>query len=283
MMDEKRAWVTILSTNSYINGVVVLDRSLKTVKSKYPLYCVITDEVSEENIEVLTKLGIRIIHKPQIVPNGLTYEDGINQTIFGNTWHLAMVKLHVFDLTAFDKIVYIDSDVILLQNMDDLFDKPHMTASQGLYTWWSGPVNNSFNSGLMVIQPNHYIFTNILRYYNKLCNEILGKELIHDERIIDEFYPSWNSLYDKLRLDTEYNPWTTYFREEDLYYPTHSVKSIHIIEVKPWNKNKQYFINCMQKYPAYARLCLWYIDVLNWTIKDLNNKGITSSDLKIIE
>lgn len=32
-------------------------------------------------------------------------------------------KLHVFGLTEFDKIVYLDADLLLLSNIDELFDK----------------------------------------------------------------------------------------------------------------------------------------------------------------
>lgn len=32
-------------------------------------------------------------------------------------------KLHVFGLTEFDKIVYLDADLLLLNNVDELFDK----------------------------------------------------------------------------------------------------------------------------------------------------------------
>lgn len=32
-------------------------------------------------------------------------------------------KLHVFGLTEYDKIVYLDADVLLLANVDELFDK----------------------------------------------------------------------------------------------------------------------------------------------------------------
>lgn len=283
-MITDRAYITILSTNTYINGVVVLYYSLMNTNTEYPLYCIVTEDINEENIRVLKNLGIKIIRRQQIIPNQMTDRDGSAGAIkdtYG--WHYALVKLEIFNLTQFKKIVYIDCDVIILQNMDELFQKPHMTALRDNSNFRNRHNNNIFCSGLLVVEPNMYIYKDILQFFKKQCEELGNKELIHDQLILQKYYSSWRDLSEKLALDTEYNAWTTYFEESDLYYPKYNVKSIHIIDVKPWNKDKQYFINYMQNYPAYAKLCLWYIDVLNWTIKDLNNKGITSSDLKIIE
>jgi len=60
------------------------------------------------------------------------------------------------------------------------------------------------------------------------------------------------------------------------------MKTMHIIDTKPWRVSKQYFYNLFAEYPCYAKLCLDYIDILNYTITDLQQKGITSSDLRII-
>jgi len=110
-----KAYVTILSDNSYINGVVVLDRSLKCVNSKYPLYCIITEEVSEENRKVLSDLNIKIIEKDILIPKGQTEDNKVDvvESLLQSGWHKALVKLHIFGLTQFKKIVYIDSDIIV--------------------------------------------------------------------------------------------------------------------------------------------------------------------------
>jgi len=38
-------------------------------------------------------------------------------------------KLHVFGLSSFDRIVYLDADVIVLQNIDSLFLQPALSAA----------------------------------------------------------------------------------------------------------------------------------------------------------
>ena len=41
-MNENYAYVTIINTTKYIDGVICLERSLREVKSRYPFYAVIT-------------------------------------------------------------------------------------------------------------------------------------------------------------------------------------------------------------------------------------------------
>jgi len=69
-------------------------------------------------------------------------------------WHDCWTKFHIFNLIQFDKIIFLDADLLILKNLDHLFDKPHMTAALdgeyfGLWEGWP-----HFNSGCMVIEPS---------------------------------------------------------------------------------------------------------------------------------
>ncbi len=57
-------------------------------------------------------------------------------------------KLAVWTLTEYDKVVYIDVDTLVLQNIDDLFLRPELAAVPDIYS------TDKFSSGLMVLQPN---------------------------------------------------------------------------------------------------------------------------------
>ncbi len=289
---KKYAYVTVLSSNDYINGVVVLDKSLKLLNSKYLLYCIVTPDISAENKEVLRRLSIPTIEKDQIAPPGadnehaakiITNLDGPQDGMLW--WHKAMVKLSIFDLTQFNKIVYLDADMIVKQNIDELFDKPHMSAVRDCTSLSGrsfGDAQGSFNSGLLVIVPNHEEFENILDFLNHFDPK--GK-LIHDQWILQEYFNNWKDRLE-LHLDQWYAPWTTNFspgNADDYYFLRSKIKVLHIIDKKPWNLSKEYFLMMMEGYPYYSRLNLEYIDILNYTIWELNNQGITSPDLKTIE
>ena len=46
-------YVCVLSTNNYLEGVLVLNENLKALKSKYPLLCLINENISKETIRKL--------------------------------------------------------------------------------------------------------------------------------------------------------------------------------------------------------------------------------------
>ena len=42
------AYVTLLSTESYLEAVLVLNQSLRNVNSEYPLVCMVTDNLDTD-------------------------------------------------------------------------------------------------------------------------------------------------------------------------------------------------------------------------------------------
>jgi alpha-N-acetylglucosamine transferase len=42
-------------------------------------------------------------------------------------------KLRIFDLDAFDKVVFLDADTIVLRNVDELFERPALAAAPDFF------------------------------------------------------------------------------------------------------------------------------------------------------
>jgi len=59
------------------------------------------------------------------------------------------LKLRLFALTMFDKIVYLDTDILVLQNIDELFGY-----NETLTAAWDPGAVGVHNSGVMVLRPN---------------------------------------------------------------------------------------------------------------------------------
>lgn len=109
--------------------------------------------------------------------------------------------------------------------------------------------------------------------------------LIHDQLILQEYYKEWPSKKD-LHLSRWYAPWTTNFNpghEQYYYYLRGNIKTLHMIDKKPWSESRQYYYDLLNAFPFYSLLNLEYIDILNYTILSLQEQGITSPDLKVIE
>ena len=276
---KPRAYVSVLSNNSFINGIVMLKQSLNNVNSQYPLYCIVGSEVSQENRKVLEQIGVSIINRnPDYFEKNKKQQIQIIETLDVYGWHKAMLKLEIFNLTEFNKIVYLDADMLVLQNIDHLFDLPHMSAAKDMCDHSGCRGNGSFNSGLLVVEPNIYEYQKILQHLTTFNSE---QELIHDQLVLQSYFNDWKEQL--INLSPDYNYWTSYFNENSEEYFFNNIKILHFIDKKPWHVNKEYFNSCKTDYYQYAQVNLWYIDYLNYTIKKLRNQGIYSSDLKFID
>ena len=57
------AYVSVLTTESYLIGILSVAECLKRVNSKFPFYVVITDNISKETEMLLNKYEIKTIRR----------------------------------------------------------------------------------------------------------------------------------------------------------------------------------------------------------------------------
>ena len=58
---NKYAYVSLLGTNSYIGAAVVMMETWKKLNSKYPFYLLVTEAISQENKDLVSFLGYKVI------------------------------------------------------------------------------------------------------------------------------------------------------------------------------------------------------------------------------
>lgn len=246
----KYSYITFLGSDNYLIGTLALIESLKAVRSKKPIVVLVSNAVSNKTLEVLEKMDIKYIKVKDIkLPKEVSEN---NKTVNQSQWDKTFGKLYIFGMTDFDKLVFLDSDIFVKENIDELFDKPNMSA---VFAGKSYPGNEewekSLNSGVMVITPqkgeDERLFTimeeNIDRY---------GESGIGDQDIIHMGYPKW-SKNPKLEMNEKYNVFALY---EPYYVSTvlgnSSIKALHFIgSKKPWNmsfgERKLYLIKRLVK------------------------------------
>lgn len=116
IIDDKYVWTTLITNTKYLSGLLALDYSLKKQKSKYPLVALYTDTFNEEGHRALDARKIPKLKIEYLLP--VKNKDYSNDPRFYDCWS----KLQPFSLYQFEKVVQLDSDMILLDNMDELFD-----------------------------------------------------------------------------------------------------------------------------------------------------------------
>ena len=230
------SYVTVLTDDSYVYGVMILAYTLKQTKSKYPLHVLITEDVSGATKEILNQLNItyQLVDKIPIPQNIYNHNFQIDPRIAA-TWINCLTKLKAFDLTQFEKIVFLDADLLLLKNIDHLFNYPHLTAAidgEYFHIWKEEYLH--FNNGCIVIEPSHELFLNILNFIKNLKEKDIDNEIIADQEIINYFYKDWPKQTN-LHLNKYYNIFAPYIQENDLEDIQKNAYFIHFIGRKPWD------------------------------------------------
>ncbi|KAJ5927746.1 hypothetical protein N7466_006702 [Penicillium verhagenii] len=121
MLDGKLArpskvWTTLITNTAYLSGLLTLDYSLKKVGSKYPLVALYTDSFPVEGHKALDARGILKQHVAYLLPS--TPREYTNDPRFYDCWS----KLTPFSLVEYDRVVQLDSDMLVLKNMDELME-----------------------------------------------------------------------------------------------------------------------------------------------------------------
>lgn len=114
---SKRAYVTFLAgTGDYVKGVVGLAKGLRKVKSAYRLVVAILPDVPEEHREILRSQGCIVHEIEPIYPPE-------NHVQFAMAYYVINYsKLRIWNFEEYSKMVYLDADIQVFENIDHLFD-----------------------------------------------------------------------------------------------------------------------------------------------------------------
>ncbi|KAF2140499.1 glycosyltransferase family 8 protein [Aplosporella prunicola CBS 121167] len=116
VVDSAKVWTTLITNTDYLPGLLALDYSLKRAASKYPLIALYTDAFPEAGHRALDARGIPKKHIPYLLPN--SHKDYTNDPRFYDCWS----KLAPFSLVEYERVVQLDSDMLVVKNMDELMD-----------------------------------------------------------------------------------------------------------------------------------------------------------------
>jgi len=85
-MEPRKAYVTLLTKNSYLPAALVLNESLKQAGSKYPLVIMSTPSLPSEAREALTRQGLEIVTVDSLQPAPNTHALSDLDARFADTW-----------------------------------------------------------------------------------------------------------------------------------------------------------------------------------------------------
>jgi alpha-N-acetylglucosamine transferase len=205
-----RAYITLLSTSNYLPGVACLAASLRRTGTQVPLVIAVSHGVAPAVREQIAAMAG--VTRVLVLPEDELVRPGFAQ---GHYWENTFDKLRLFGLREFSKLVYLDSDMVVLDSLDSLFDAPHMAAVAAgrlVHPDWT-----RLNSGLMVIEPQAGLPERIAQTLAAALDEKSANDrpALGDQDLINSYYADWPLAGP--HLDQSYN---VFFEHVDAYLAT---------------------------------------------------------------
>jgi glycogenin glucosyltransferase len=216
-------FVTVCN-KEYLIGFEVMLKSLidnnpRVINDNLP-FVIITNDLNPEDLVTSRKIYNNIHIKRYDESKYSQIEELKKQQMaFGD-----YTKYEIFSLTEFKKIIFLDSDTIILGNIDYLIDfKESFGCVRELFI-------DQYNTGVMVIG-NEYLNPKITEDLINLTN-VYGITEHLDQDIINSYF------YDEVtEIPISYNYLKTYSKEifKNSGLPKH-IKILHYIVKKPWQQ-----------------------------------------------
>uniref|UniRef100_A0A7I5EDX1 glycogenin glucosyltransferase n=1 Tax=Haemonchus contortus TaxID=6289 RepID=A0A7I5EDX1_HAECO len=217
------AWVTLATHDGYAQGALVLAHSLKAAGTTKKLHCMLTETVSPGLRSELAAQFDDVTYVNVLDSNDQENLALINRPDLGVTF----TKLHCWRLTQYTKAVFLDADTMVLQNADELFERPEFSAAADI--GWP----DCFNSGVFVYVPSLETYRRLLAFAISHGSFDGG-----DQGLLNEFFAGWRDLPSIHRLPFIYNMTAGSFYTYAAAFKRFgaSTKIVHFIGAdKPWH------------------------------------------------
>ncbi|MEQ8691355.1 MAG: glycosyltransferase family 8 protein [Pseudomonadales bacterium] len=226
------AFVTLVTNADYALGALALARSLRQVGSRAPLVVLATD--SGIDLEALLEAGCEIVpvsplplstafkerHSRRAVHERAPFDKGEKPVFHDPLDNFS--KLRLWQLTQYQRVVFLDADTLVVRNIDRLFDYPEFCGAPNLYE--SLADMHRLNSGVFVARPDLASFDAMLAALDT-ADAVWRRT---DQTFLETYFADWHGLpytYNTLQY--------VYFNLPQLWHWP-SIRVVHYQYEKPW-------------------------------------------------
>nr|GMD49614.1 UDP-glucuronate:xylan alpha-glucuronosyltransferase 1 [Ipomoea batatas] len=230
---KREAYATVLHSTAhvYVCGAIAAAQSIRMAGSTRDLVILVDDTIGEYHRSGLEAAGWKI-RTIQRIRNPKAEKDAYNE------WNYS--KFRLWQLTDYNKIIFIDADLLILRNIDFLFGMPEISAT--------GNNGTLFNSGVMVIEPSNCTFRLLMDHIDEIESYNGG-----DQGYLNEIFTWWHRIPKHMNFLKHF--WTgdeaaVKQRKTELFAADPPVLyAVHYLGYKPWL--------CYRDYD-----CNWNVDIL---------------------
>jgi alpha-N-acetylglucosamine transferase len=226
------AFATLVTNADYVTGALALARSLQRTGTEAPLLALAPAETP--GLDLLEAAGARIV---EVAP--LPLSDGFRVRHRREAQHAAapftkgtkpafadpldnFQKLRLWEQEAFDRIVFLDADTVVVRPLDKLFGYPEFSAAPNLYETLADM--HRLNSGVFVARPSKATFEAMLAGLDR--PDLFWRRT--DQTFLETWFFDWHGLpytYNCLQY--------VYFNLPELWHWP-AIKVVHYQYEKPW-------------------------------------------------
>ena len=223
---RKEAFITVLTSENYKEGLIVTYLSLRKYSCK-EFVVLVNASITEKTKHELKNLGITILNSDDIPLE----ENYLSERMIRDRWFKTLFKLRIFGVTKYEKLVYLDSDLLICGNIDVLFEKENFSAvSDSVFL--PKLSRGGLNAGVICFEPSKDLEKVLIDLIPKLAP---NKEIFGDQDILNAYLLQWEKDKNK-HLDIKFN---ACFYEIDHYIDKNPLVVHFILENKPWMWSKK--------------------------------------------
>jgi len=217
------AYVSLTTNNDYGNGAFVLGKSLRNTNTSKRLVLMVTSGVSGDKRAQLETVWDQLVDIAHLDSGDTENLALLDRPELGCTFS----KLKAWKLTDYEKCVFMDADTLVLQNVDDLFEREELSAVSDV--GWP----DCFNTGVFVFRPSAKTYGELLEHAKRYGSFDGG-----DQGLLNEFFSDWSTSDISRHLPFTYNTVSTAVYS---YAPAFNrygkdIKIVHFLgAVKPWH------------------------------------------------
>ena len=182
MENKKSAYILILTTEEYLTGLKITYNSLREF-TNMEVVVLINEEITDVVELELTNLGMRTIR----VDNIALEPDVLSEKMQRDRWYHTLFKLRVFGMTEYDSLIYLDSDLLICGQLDELFWRESLTAVSDA-DFFPEYSRGGINAGVFAFRPSKKLEQSLIDMIPKVAAEM---EIFGDQDVINTYFDSW--------------------------------------------------------------------------------------------
>jgi alpha-N-acetylglucosamine transferase len=234
---QRYAYITLVTNADYAKGATALVRSLRLTKTAADIVVLHTGFVDGIALAPLADLGCRLIAVAHLPLSGAFKERHARGQLHSAApftkgrkpdFHSPLdnfCKLRLWQLTEYERTVFIDADAIVLKNIDKLFGYPEFSAAPNVYETLAD--FRRLNSGVFVARPSEETFGRMLAMLDQ--PDAFWRRT--DQTFLEAFFPDWHGL--PVYFNMLQYVWFTM----PALWDWKSISVLHYQYEKPWEKD----------------------------------------------